>query len=110
MSTLCTHTPWQRSFAVELPWQMLTAVLRLGSPGLACRSGSRTISRPLLTEGAFQKFSNVLGLDIIAYCSKNFPRHTRSPRFPKEDKTVDNRFVLLTHPLHTTAWPQFAKR
>jgi hypothetical protein len=45
------------------PWQMLTACLRLGSPGLLWRSGSSTISSPLSTEGRFQKFSSVL--DIV---------------------------------------------
>ena len=47
------------------PWQMLTAVLRPGSPGRLWRRGSSMISSPLSTEGWFQKFSNVLGRAMV---------------------------------------------
>ena len=51
------------------PWQMLTALLRPGSPGCLCRSGSSIISSPLSTEGWFQKFSSVLGRAMrLRYC------------------------------------------
>jgi hypothetical protein len=80
--SLHAHAGYVQKGLSHTPWQMLTACLRSGSPGLLWRSGSSTISSPLSTEGRVQKFASMLGFDISAFAdlaAKVRGRHT-TPR------------------------------
>jgi hypothetical protein len=84
LHSLHAHAGYAQKGLSHTPWQMLTACLRFGSPGLLWRSGSSTISSPLSTEGRFQKFSSVLGFDIssrVSAFAADLAAKVRAPRF-----------------------------